>query len=386
MRSLILICVILIFALGLVMVFNTSSAEILDRSLDRSTHQALFRQIVYAAIGLLLSILVWKIGYTHLLRLSPYLLLFATLFLVLAFVPGIGKVRNGAHRWVGIGPFSLQPSEVVKYLVPMVYIEWIVRRYKHEVTFLTFCKIVSILAIPMFLIMVEPDNGTTAVIGASLIPLFFITGIRFKYWALPVMILLSIGTIAAFQLPYVRARLTVYLNPELDIRGKGHQPHQAKIAAGSGKLLGRGPGASLQKLTYLPEAQNDYIAAIYAEEFGFIGILILISLYMLLAFGGFSIAMRTPTVLGCYLAMTITFLISLQAFLNLGVVSGLLPSKGVNLPFFSQGGTSLVANIIGLAVLLNVGSYGKKEAHFERRGHRRASLSGTSSGPVINRL
>ncbi|MCH9627423.1 MAG: putative peptidoglycan glycosyltransferase FtsW [Chlamydiales bacterium] len=386
MRSLILICVILIFALGLVMVFNTSSAEILDRALDRSTHQALFRQIVYATIGLLLSILVWKVGYTHLLRLSPYLLFFATLSLVFVFVPGIGTVRNGAHRWVGIGSFTFQPSEVVKYLVPMVYIEWIVRRYKHEVSFLTFCKIVSILAIPMFLIMVEPDNGTTAVIGASLIPLFFISGIRFKYWALPVLVLLSIGTVAAFQLPYVKGRLSVYLNPELDIRGKGHQPHQAKIAAGSGKLLGRGPGASLQKLTYLPEAQNDYIAAIYAEEFGFIGILLLISLYMLLAFGGFSIAMRTPTALGCYLAMAITFLISLQAFLNLGVVSGLLPSKGVNLPFFSQGGTSLVANIIGLAVLLNVGSYEKKETHFERRRYRRASLSGTGSGPVINRL
>lgn len=359
------------------MVFNTSSAEILDRALDRSVHQALFRQIAYGIVGLLTAVIVWKIGYTHILRLSPYLLFFAVLFLVLVFVPGVGKARNGAHRWVGIGTFTIQPSEFVKYLIPMVYIEWIVRRYKHQVSFFTFCKIVTFLTVPMFLVLIEPDNGTTAVMGASLLPLFFISGIRIKYWALPVLILLCVGVAAAFQLPYVKGRIQVYLHPELDLKGKGHQPHQAKIAAGSGKLLGRGPGASLQKLTYLPEAQNDYIAAIYAEEFGFVGILLLITLYMLLAFGGFAIAMRTPTVIGCYLAMAITFLISLQAFLNLGVVSGLLPSKGVNLPFFSQGGTSLIANIIGITILLNIGCYEKK-SHLERRGHRRAPFSRAS--------
>lgn len=381
MRLLVLICAILIFALGLMMVFNTSSAEILDRALDRSIHQALFRQIAYGIIGVLIAIMVWKIGYTHLLRLSPYLLLFAVLLLILVFVPGVGKARNGAHRWVGIGNFTIQPSEFVKYLIPMVYIEWIVRRYKHQVAFFTFCKIVAILAVPMLLVMIEPDNGTTAVMGASLIPLFFISGIRFKYWALPVLILLSIGTVAAFQLPYVRGRIQVYLHPELDIKGKGHQPHQAKIAAGSGKLFGRGPGASLQKLTYLPEAQNDYIAAIYAEEFGFVGILLLITLYMLLAFGGFSIAMRTPTVLGCYLAMAVTFLIALQAFLNLGVVSGLLPSKGVNLPFFSQGGTSLIANIIGLTILLSAGNH-SQQAKIKKQ--KDSTLAGTGSQPAVS--
>lgn len=378
MKSLILICVILIFALGLMMVFNTSSAEILDRSLSKSIHQALFRQIAYALVGVIIGCMLWRVGFAHLLHLSPYILLFTLFLLLLVFVPGIGKVRNGAHRWIGIGSFTFQPSEFVKYLIPMVYIEWIVHRYKHQIGFITFCKIVGLLAIPMFLVMIEPDNGTTAVIGASLIPLFFITGIRFKYWALPVLILLSVGLVAAFQLPYVRGRLAVYLHPELDIKGKGHQPHQAKIAAGSGKLLGKGPGASLQKLTYLPEAQNDYIAAIYAEEFGFVGILFLITLYMVLAFGGFSIAMRTTTVLGCYLAMAITFLITLQAFLNLGVVSGLLPSKGVNLPFFSQGGTSLIANIMGLTILLNIGSHAEKESYLERGGNGGASIPSPS--------
>jgi cell division protein FtsW len=274
--------------------------------------------------------------------------------LILVFVPGIGKVRNGAHRWLGVGGFTFQPSEFVKYLLPMAYIDWFLKRKEAQIPFLSFCKIVALLAVPMFLVMVEPDNGTCAVMGASLIPLFFLSGIRFKFWALPMIILILVGVVAAYQLPYVKARIEVYLHPELDLKGKGHQPHQAKIAAGSGGFLGRGPGASLQKLTYLPEAQNDYIAAIYAEEFGFAGILLLIILYMFLIYGGCSIAMHSQALAGAYLGAAITFLIALQAFLNLGVVSGLLPSKGVNLPFFSQGGTSLIANVIGLAVLLNI--------------------------------
>lgn len=386
MRLLILVCVTLIFALGLMMVFNTSSAEILDRSLDRSVHQAFLRQIVYATIGIFGACMIWRVGYIHLLRFAPLLLALATLLLLCVFIPGIGKVRNGAHRWLGIGSFTFQPSEFVKYLIPMAYIDWFFFNKKKEITFLTFCKVVAILSFPMFLVMIEPDNGTTAVIGASLIPLFFLSGIRVKYWALPMLILIAIGVFAAYQLPYVRGRIQVYLHPELDIKGKGHQPYQAKIAAGSGGALGRGPGASLQKLTYLPEAQNDYIAAIYAEEFGFIGILLLIILYMLLVYGGFSIAMRSHNLAGGYLAASITFLIALQAFLNLGVVSGLLPSKGVNLPFFSQGGTSLIANIVGLTVLLNIGSKAhihEKETDFERGRNRRASFSCAKPGPRV---
>lgn len=361
MRLLLLVCVAVIFLMGLMMVFNTSSAEILDRALDRNTHHALLKQIAYACIGSLIATFVWKVGYDHLLKFSFPLLLLAIFLLLLVFVPGIGQMRNGARRWIGLGGFTFQPSEFVKYIILMFYIEYYMTRKDKLASFKNFIKLASILAIPFLLVMVEPDNGTAAVIGASLLPLFFLTGIRFKYWAFPVLALFCIGILAAYQLPYVRARLEVYLNPELDIKGKGHQPYQAKIAAGSGKLFGRGPGGSLQKLTYLPEAQNDYIAAIFAEEFGFLGILVLLTLYMLFAFSGFSIAMHAKKPEGFYLAASITFLISLQAFLNLGVVSGLLPSKGVNLPFFSQGGTSLMANLIGVTLLLSVAKKDESE-------------------------
>lgn len=351
---LVLVAMGLIFSLGLLMVFNTSSAEVLDRSLNKSLYHALFRQILYAFVGCCCAILVWRIGYDNLLHLSYPLLIFACLLLILVFVPGLGPTRGGAKRWVMIGNFSFQPSELVKYIMPLAYIEYVTTRKDKEINFFSFLKIVSCLFVPIFLVIVEPDNGTAAVMCSTLLPLFYMSGIKFKYWALPVIILVAVCGTVALQLPYVKARLNVYLHPELDVKGKGHQPHQAKIAAGSGGLFGRGAGGSLQKLTYLPEAQNDYIAAIYAEEFGFLGILVLLLLYLLFAYGGFSIAMHCNHYAGSLLAMVITFLITFQAFLNLGVASGLLPSKGINLPFFSQGGTSLLAHIMGVTILLNI--------------------------------
>ncbi len=359
MRLLLIISFALLFALGLMMVFNTSSAEVLDRALDRGTHHALFRQISYSCIGIIAAVVVWRIGYDNLLRLSFPLLILGVVLLLLVFVPGIGGARNGAHRWIKVGGFTFQPSEFIKILSLMVYIDYIALK---EMTLRRFITICAVLAVPMLLVMAEPDNGTAAVMGASLLPLFFLTKVPFRFWALPVLILMVVGGALAYNLPYVRGRLEVYLNPSLDIKGKGHQPYQAKIAAGSGKLTGRGPGGSLQKLTYLPEAQNDYIGAIYAEEFGFLGIVALISLYMLLAFGGYAIALQAESEEAKLLAMGLTFLIALQSFLNLGVVSGLLPSKGVNLPFFSQGGSSLIANIIALTLLLNIASKQRAKA------------------------
>lgn len=361
MRLLLILAAASIFALGLVMVYNTSSAEILDRALDKNTTIAFFRQIAYAMVGFSLAFTVYRMGYKNLLKFATPLFIVSLILLLLVFVPGIGKVKNGAHRWMGVGDLTLQPSEFVKFFLPMVYINYVMEKKGEMLTFFGFAKIMAILGSAIFLVMIEPDNGTAAVISASLVPLIFLSKVRFRYWFLPLMVLLAVAGVVAMSHPYVRGRIQVYLHPELDLKGKGHQPHQAKIAAGSGGLFGRGAGESLQKFTYLPEAQNDYIAAIYAEEFGFVGILVLLVLYMLVAFAGFSIAFKTSDMAAMYLASAITFLIALQAFLNLGVASGLLPSKGVNLPFFSQGGTSLVANLIGLSILLSVAKNEKEE-------------------------
>lgn len=361
-RLLLLLCVSSIYIMGLVMIFNTSSAEVLDLALTRSTHQALFKQILYGCSGLILAGLVWKLGYRKIIALSPYLLALFCFFLVLTLIPGIGREVNGSKRWIVIAGFSFQPSEFVKYIVPAFMIERLLHIDPHQISFKAFIQLVGILAIPILLILVEPNNGTAGVIGLAVVVVCVLTRIPFKYWALPLLILMIIGGISAYNLPYVSARLKVYLNPELDLKGKGHQPYQAKIAAGSGQIFGRGPGNSLQKLSYLPEAQNDYIAAIYAEEFGFIGMSGLILLYMFIGYIGFVIAHTAQSREGFYLSAIITFLICFQAFMNLGVVSGLLPSTGLNLPFFSQGGTSLMANIMGLGLLLNIANEKRREA------------------------
>jgi cell division protein FtsW len=349
----------IIFVLGLLMIFSTTSAEVLDHALNKSTHQALIRQIFYGLGGVVLAYGAWRLGYDTLLEWSPCLLCFFTLMLVLVLVPGVGKEINGSKRWLNVFGFSFQPSEFVKYLILAFFIQRFIPLQNSQVELRAFLKLVGLVGVPMSLIMIEPNNGTTMVIGATLLIVFLLTQVPLRFWGIPLACFLCIGILFASQLPYVSARLDSYVHPETDLKGKGHQPYQAKIAAGSGRFLGRGPGNSLQKLSYLPEAQNDYIAAIYAEEWGFVGILSLIIFYLLLALSGFAIAFNAPDKSGLYLGGAITILISLQAFLNMGVVSGLLPSTGLNLPLFSQGGSSLMANTIGLGVLLSIGKKGR---------------------------
>lgn len=348
-----IIPVSLIFSMGLLMVFNTTAAEIIDRSLEISTHAALLKQLAYAFVGLGAGMFVYSYGHRALLRQSTPFLIVTTLLLILVFIPGIGQTINGARRWIGLGGYTFQPSECAKIFIPFYFIH----RSLMQGEFLSlrfFLKTLGTLLIPLTLILMEPDNGTSAIIIVSLTVLFLLIKIRWIYWALPLFCLVSLGSLVASRMPHVPDRIRVYLHPELDLQGKGHQPHQAKIAAGSGQLWGRGLGESLQKLNYLPEARSDYIAAIFAEECGFFGIVLLIGLYMSFAFAGFITAIRAQDRAGFYVASFLTFLITFQAFLNLGIVSGLLPSKGMTLPFFSQGGSSLIVNMVALCLLLDV--------------------------------
>lgn len=347
------ITVLLLYVLGLVMIFNTSSAEALDHSLHEKTHQALFKQCFYGVLGLTASISLFRLGYQRLLELSPLILLGLTVALLCVFIPGIGIKANGSRRWVSIFGWSLQPSEFVKYVAPLYFI-FCLLKIKGAISFKKFFSICAVLGIPIGLILLEPNNGTAGVVVSVLVVVCFLAKIPFRFWALPLLCLAVVGALFAINMPYVAGRIQVYLHPEMDLRGKGHQPYQAKIASGSGGIFGKGTSMSLQKLSYLPEAQNDYIAAIFAEEYGFVGILVLILTYTWLGYIGFGIAMNAREVSGMYVAAVIVFLMTFQAFLNLGVVSGLIPSTGLNLPFFSQGGSSLIAHLAGIGVLMSV--------------------------------
>lgn len=351
---LVLVAALLIFGMGLLMIFSTTSAEVLDHALDKSTHQAFLKQIYYAVFGLFLGAMTWRFGYKKLISYSPAILVVLTLMLVLVLIPGIGREVNGSKRWLSLFGLSIQPSEFVKYVIPAYVIHTFLPMNLHQLQWKEFLKILGKICLPMFLIMIEPNNGTCAVIGAAVLAVFLLMQVPARFWATPLLFLMCSGVLFASQLPYIKGRLNVYLHPELDLKGRGHQPYQAKIAAGAGGLFGRGPGSSLQKMSYLPEAQNDYIAAIYGEEFGYFGIISLISLYMTLGIGGFVIALTSKDPSGLYYGGAVLFLICLQAFLNMGVVSGLLPSTGLNLPLFSQGGSSLMANMAAIGALLSI--------------------------------
>jgi Bacterial cell division membrane protein len=338
-----------IFLMGLVMIFDTSSAEVLDLHLQKHTYTALVKQIAYGCVGFLLGVFLYKKGPKKILDNSTTLIAIFTFLLILPFVPIIGKTVNGSHRWITIGVFSFQPSEFVKYISLAFLIQ---QMAGIEPTFKKYLKCLGLLFIPLFLILIEPNNGTVFVIVITLVVASFLAKVPFKYWGIPLLIAVMIGAASVAALPYAQARVKNWLHPEMDLRGKGHQPYQAKIATGTGGLLGKGPGKSLQKLSYLPEAQNDFIAAIFAEEYGFLGVVTLILLYATFILTGYLIILTKKEEKVKMLSSGIVFLVGFQAFLNLSVVTGLLPSTGLNLPFFSQGGSSLIANAAFVGLLL----------------------------------
>lgn len=343
---------LLLFSLGLLMVFNTGSAHILDHFLTKDVYDPVFKQLLFCLIGTTLGLICYYVGYEKIFDHSFFFYILTLILLIAVFMPGIGIEVKGAKRWINLASFSFQPSEFAKYTVPLYFI-YLVHHTK-KMSIKKFLLILSVIFLPLILIFIEPDNGTCAIIITTLIFLFVLTKIPFSYWVLPLACILLLGGVFAYHMPHVPGRIRVYLNPESDLKGRGHQPFQAKIATGSGRLFGKGLGKSMQKLSYLPEARSDYIAAIYAEEFGFVGICILVGLYMTLLFCGYYIAVTCQDKTGFYMAFLTCFLIAFQAFLNLGIVSNLLPSKGTTLPFLSQGGSSLMMNIIATFILLNV--------------------------------
>lgn len=347
------IVILFLFSLGLIMIFATTSAEMMGRGSLIDPHMAMMRQMMYSLVGVVLSAIVYAVGYRKMISLSPVFYLGALVSLILVFVPGVGVQLNGARRWIHLAGTSLQPSEFVKFLLPLYYL-YLLQRYKIDLTFWTFVKWQIPFVVGIFLIILEPDNGTAAILLTTLVILFFLTRVKWLYWVIPISLVFCGGIGVALNHQHARDRIYIYLHPEADLLGRGHQPYQAKIAAGSGGVWGRGLGESLQKLNYLPEARSDYIAAIFGEEFGFVGITFLILLYITITLLGFRIASHATDVWGYYLASIFTFIIAFQAFLNLGVVSGVLPSKGTNLPFFSQGGSSLWSNMVMVALLMNI--------------------------------
>ncbi|CAK0775863.1 putative peptidoglycan glycosyltransferase FtsW [Gammaproteobacteria bacterium] len=351
-----LIGVLGILLLGLVMVGSASIGIATDHS--GNPFYFLIRQGIYVGLGLALAWQALRLPLRFWEQSGPYLLLFSMVLLVLVLVPGLGRNVNGSSRWLGVGPLTLQPSELVK-LFSIVYLAGYVVRRGQEVrqSVWGFVKPLLVLGFIAFLLLLEPDFGTSVVVLTTSMGVLFLAGVRiwqFVVLLIPVMLgLMGLAVVA----PYRLQRVLSFLDPWQDAFGKGYQLTQALIAFGRGEWLGVGLGGSIQKLHYLPEAHTDFLFAVLAEELGLVGILVVVGLFSFVIWRAFEVGRRAEEAqnfFAAYLCYGISLWIGFQAFINIGVNMGILPTKGLTLPLMSYGGSSVMITCVAMSLLLRV--------------------------------
>ena len=346
----------LILVIGLVMVAS-ASISLADKTTG-SPFYYLTRQLLFATTGAGAGLALYCLPLYWWQRSGYLLLMLAFALLVLVLVPGIGRRINGSIRWVVLGSFHLQVSEVARLLIFVYLAGYIVRRNEELASGLKgFVKPMLLVGCAGILLLMEPDFGATLVLTVTAMAMLFLGGARLKDFALCA----ALGGLAFAGLvlssPYRLARLTGFLNPWQDPFDSGFQLTQSLIAIGRGQLFGVGLGESVQKLFYLPEAHTDFLYAVLAEEFGLLGSVAIIALYLLLTWRAVAIARRAAKrgqLFGAYLAYGIGIWIGLQAFINMGVNMGVLPTKGLTLPLMSYGGSSLILTCAAIGLLLRV--------------------------------
>lgn len=312
-------------------------------------------QGIFLILGYIIMYIVSKYPYQNYKKLSNIIFSICLAMLALVLIPGIGTVRNGSRSWFGLGGFGIQPSEFTKLSLIIFTSKYLSNNERNlkDIKKGVF-PILGVLFLVFGLIMLEPDFGTGVVIIMTIIVLLFVSGVKMNFF-IKIGVLGLIGVIVLIIIaPYRMQRIISFLNPWSDPLGSGFQIIQSLYAIGPGGLLGLGLGNSIQKHFYLPEPQTDFIFSIISEEFGFMGVLIVSTLFILIISSGFKIAMSCENRFGKYLAFGITFGLSFQTLLNLMVVTGLIPVTGVTLPFLSYGGSSLLISLISIGVLLNI--------------------------------
>ena len=351
-----LLTTLALLVIGLVMV-GSSSVSIAEQQYAAPFHY-LWRQITYLLVGFVAAVAVLKVPMRLWEELGPGLILLSMLLLVLVFVPGLGRTVNGSTRWLNIVGFNLQPSELVK-LFTLVYLAGYLVRH-HEMVKTTvggFFRPLLLMSLLVALLLLEPDYGAAAVLLMTAMGLMWLAGVRFLQFFLLLGAAASVLALLAYISPYRMERLTTFINPWADPFDSGFQLTQALIAFGRGEWFGTGLGESVQKLFYLPEAHTDFVFAVLAEELGLLGVLLVIALFTLLVFRTLYIARQAELrdrAFAAYLAYGIGLWIGLQVVINLGVNMGILPTKGLTLPFMSYGGSSLVVMMIAIAMLLRI--------------------------------
>ncbi len=345
-----------LLGLGLVMVTSASIGVA-----DKQTGDPLYfleRQLVFVLAGVTVAAAIYRIRLANWEAAGFGLLLFTFFLLALVLVPGIGKTVNGSTRWISLGIINLQVSELAK-LFFVVYVAGYLVRHGRDVreSFSGFMRPVILMGLAAMLMLMEPDFGAAAVLMATGLGMLFLGGVRIGQFGLLMVVVAGALAVLAVSSPYRLERLTTFLNPWADPFDSGFQLTQALIAIGSGSWSGVGLGGSIQKLFYLPEAHNDFLFAVLAEELGLLGVVTVVALYGFLIWRCFSIAAAAEQCghrFGAYLAYGVGIWMGLQAFINMGVNMGILPTKGLTLPLMSAGGSSMLVMCAAIGLLLRV--------------------------------
>ncbi len=352
---------LMLSAFGLVMVYSASAVYAMGR-FGSDTHFAL-RQLVYLGVGLVAMVVALQLDYRIWARFSRPLLIASVVLLIVVLVPGVGVRVGGAQRWFRLGPLSLQPSELAK-LALIFYLATILADENRRLKALGTGFVAPLLVVGLVsgLTLLQPDLGTAVLLGLAALLLMFVAGTRLIYLMGAGLIAAPLAWFAVVGTPWRLKRLMAFFDPEGHREGAGYQVYEALLTLGSGGLTGVGLGEGQQKLFYLPEAHTDFILPVIGQELGFIGVSTVIVLFGLLLWRGSRTALRASDPFGRYLATGITGVIGFQACMNMAVVVGVMPTKGITLPFVSYGGTSLVTSLFMIGLLLSIS-----------RGHRPAA-------------
>ncbi len=351
MVTVILVCI------GVVMIYSASSIYAQERYKDGFFF--LKRHLSFLAIGVVLTFLVMCMDYRKLAKFSKPLLLLALVLLVLVLVPGLGREVSGARRWFRFKFISFQPSEFANLAV-IIYIADFISRRKEEIKnfWKGFMPPMAALGLTVVLILIQPDLGTSVALSVVVCIMLFVARVRLSYLLAVVLSSLPILSILILSAPYRRARIIAFLNPWQDPRGAGFQIIQSQVALGSGGIFGVGLGHSKQKLFYLPAAHTDFIFSIIGEEMGLVGTVGVILLFVYFILQGIKVVKNAPDNFGYFLALGLASMFCFKAILNIGVSCGLLPTKGLPLPFISYGGSSFLFDMISVGILMNIARTG----------------------------
>jgi cell division protein FtsW len=346
--------------IGIVMVYSTSAIIAGDRFGD--PYYFLRRQALYAVVGFVLMILMMFFPYEMLKRFAYPILILSILLLIAVLIPGIGHRAGGAMRWLKFQSFSFQPSEFAK-LGLGIFLAYFLAKKEEKIRSFSFGFLPTVLlsGLVIVLVMKEPDFGAAFFLTVMVFLLLFLSGARVIYIAGACLIAIPLVYLLLMNVGYRYKRLMSFVRPWEEPKGTSFQIIQSFLSFGSGGFFGLGLGEGRQKLFFLPAPHTDFIFSIIGEELGLVGAIVVVLLFFILALRGIQIGLSIEDRFGSYLALGITLMISLQAVINMGVVLGLLPTKGLTLPFISYGGTSLISNLAGVGILLHLST------HTERR-------------------